>query len=116
MTGLANQSCEACSPSAPRVDLEKEPTLLSQIPDWKIAEDEGIHRLVRAYRFKNFGEALAFTNAVGEIAESENHHPDLLTEWGRVTVTWWSHKIKGLHVNDFVMAAKTDTIYSSAGG
>ena len=58
---------------------------------------------------KNFREALAFTNQVGEIAEAQGHHPGLLTEWGKVTVTWWTHKINGLHKNDFIMAAKTDT-------
>jgi 4a-hydroxytetrahydrobiopterin dehydratase len=65
-------------------------------------------QLERVFLFKNFKHALAFTNAVGEIAEAEGHHPGLLTEWGKVTVTWWSHSIKGLHRNDFIMAARTD--------
>ena len=63
------------------------------------------------FKFKNFVQALEFTNQVGRLAEEECHHPALLTEWGRVTVTWWTHKIKGLHRNDFVMAAKTDELY-----
>ncbi len=72
---------------------------------------EGIERLERVFKFRNFAEALAFSNKVGEIAEEEDHHPAILTEWGRVTVTWWTHKIKGLHRNDFIMAAKTDRVY-----
>jgi 4a-hydroxytetrahydrobiopterin dehydratase len=67
--------------------------------------------LSRRFRFDDFANALAFTNALGKLAEEEDHHPALLTEWGRVTVTWWTHKIRGLHRNDFVMAAKADELY-----
>jgi len=81
------------------------------VPDWQIVERDQVKRLERAFKFKNFVEALQFTNRVGELAEEEGHHPALLTEWGRVTVTWWTHKIKGLHRNDFIMAAKTDELY-----
>jgi len=85
---------------------------LPQVPDWQIVEREGVQRLERVFKFKNFSQALAFTNRVGELAEAEGHHPALLTEWGKVTVTWWTHKIRGLHRNDFIMAAKTDKLYS----
>ena len=71
---------------------------------------DGIKRLRRAFKFKDFREAMQFTNRVGELAEQEDHHPAILTEWGKVTVTWWTHKIKGLHRNDFIMAAKTDSL------
>ena len=81
-----------------------------QVPEWRIVEIDGIKRLERVFKFKNFAEALKFTNQIGELAEGEGHHPAILTEWGRVTVTWWTHKIKGLHRNDFIMAAKTDKI------
>jgi 4a-hydroxytetrahydrobiopterin dehydratase len=84
-----------------------------QVPDWAIQHD-GIKRLEREFKFRNFAEALLFTNKVGRLAETEDHHPSLLTEWGRVTVTWWTHKIKGLHRNDFIMAAKTDRLYESS--
>ena len=87
--------------------------LAPQIPDWQIIERDQINRLERQYRFANFVQAMAFTNQVGELAEEEAHHPALLTEWGKVTVTWWTHKIKGLHRNDFIMAAKTDALYSA---
>jgi len=80
------------------------------VPGWKVVEREGIKRLERVFGFRNFAEALAFTDRVGEQAEEEGHHPALLTEWGRVTVTWWTHKIGGLHRNDFIMAAKTDEL------
>jgi len=82
-----------------------------QVPDWKVIQLDDIKRLERQFKFKNFAEALKFTNKVGQLAETEDHHPSLLTEWGKVTVTWWTHKIKGLHRNDFIMAAKTDQLY-----
>ena len=77
---------------------------------WQVVAEAGINRLVRIFKFKNFREALAFTNGVGELAEAAGHHPAILTEWGRVTVSWWTHKIKGLHKNDFIMAARTDNL------
>ena len=79
-----------------------------EAPEWRVIEREGVRQLERVFAFPDFAAALAFTNRVGAIAEAEGHHPALLTEWGRVTVTWWTHAIGGLHRNDFVMAAKTD--------
>ena len=73
-------------------------------------ERDGIRRLERVFRLKDFAQALEFTNKVGALAEAEGHHPALLTQWGSVTVTWWTHKIRGLHRNDFIMAAKTDRL------
>ena len=84
---------------------------MPQLPDWQIVEIQGVKRLERLFKFRNFRDSLAFTNQVGEIAEQEDHHPLIQTEWGRVTVNWWTHKIKGLHRNDFIMAAKTDELY-----
>jgi 4a-hydroxytetrahydrobiopterin dehydratase len=102
--------CVACRRDAPTVTAEEVAELYPQIPDWEIVEVDGIKRLRRVFSFVDFASALAFTNAVGTAAEEEGHHPALLTEWGRVTVTWWTHKIKGLHRNDFIMAAKTDEL------
>jgi 4a-hydroxytetrahydrobiopterin dehydratase len=82
-----------------------------EVRDWKVIQGDDIKRLERQFKFKNFADALKFTNKVGQLAEAEDHHPSLLTEWGKVTVTWWTHKIKGLHSNDFIMAAKTDRLY-----
>jgi len=84
---------------------------LPQIPDWNIIEIEGIDRLERQYKFNNFQEALIFTNRIGELAEQEYHHPAILTEWGKVKVNWWTHAVGGLHLNDFILAAKSDQIY-----
>ena len=83
---------------------------MAQVSDWEIIEVEGIKRLQREFKFKNFAEALSFTNRVGALAEEEDHHPALLTEWGVVTVTWWTHAVKGLHKNDFIMAVKVDAL------
>lgn len=105
---LQDEPCEACRVGAPQVSAQETEELLGELPDWQVVEEDGIRKLRRSYSFADFARALAFTNRVGEIAEKEGHHPDLLTEWGKVTVTWWSHKIKGLHRTDFVMAAKTD--------
>ncbi|TFH87315.1 4a-hydroxytetrahydrobiopterin dehydratase [Billgrantia azerbaijanica] len=108
MSQLSQQQCVACTPDAPRMTEEEIATYRRDIPDWEIVERDGIPQLERAFKFRNFRQALDFTNRVGELAEEAGHHPALLTEWGKVTVTWWSHKIKGLHANDFVMAARTD--------
>src|SRR5919204_2859995 len=105
---LAQERCVACRRDAPTVTEEEIAELHPQVAEWELVEVEGIKRLRRVFGFDDFAQALAFTDAVGELAEEEGHHPALLTEWGRTTVTWWTHKIKGLHRNDFVMAAKTD--------
>ena len=110
MDALTNEKCTACRRDSPRVTEAEVLELKPQIPDWTLLEREGIERLERAYPFANFAEALAFTNRVGALAEEEGHHPAILTEWGRVTVTLWTHKIRGLHRNDFVMAAKVDSL------
>ncbi len=110
MIDLNRQTCAACQAGAPLVTQAQIDEFMPQLPDWQIIEIDGIKRLQRLYSLSNFVEALAFSNKVGEIAEREGHHPAILTEWGRVTVSWWSHKIKGLHVNDFIMAAKTDAL------
>ena len=107
---LRNEKCVACRRDAPAVGEAERPALLAEIPAWSIVVREGIPHLERVYSFPNFVEALAFTNRVGEIAEQEAHHPAITTEWGRVTVSWWTHKIKSLHRNDFIMAAKTDAL------
>jgi 4a-hydroxytetrahydrobiopterin dehydratase len=105
--------CVACRADAPKVSDDELAELKPQIPDWEIVDEDGVPRLRRTFTFENFASALRFTDRVGAIAEAEGHHPALLTEWGRVTVSWWTHKIKGLHRNDLVMAAKTDSLYGS---
>jgi 4a-hydroxytetrahydrobiopterin dehydratase len=113
MESLAGLKCVACRAGEPTVTEVELAGLLPQVIDWRVIEVEGVSRLERTFRFPDFQQALAFTNAVGVIAEEEGHHPALMTEWGRVTVTWWTHKIRGLHRNDFIMAAKTDQVAAS---
>lgn len=112
MQDLTSQQCQACRADAPQVTAEEREQFSQQVPDWKLVTVDGIERLQRVFKFKNFVEALDFTNQVGALAERENHHPRLVTEWGVVTVEWWTHKIKGLHRNDFIAAAKTDSLLS----
>jgi 4a-hydroxytetrahydrobiopterin dehydratase len=110
MSELSAMKCTACRRGEPTLTEAEIAELRPQVPDWHLVEREGIKRLERVFGFRDFAEALAFTERVGEHAEEEGHHPALLTEWGKVTVTWWTHKIRGLHQNDFVMAAKTDEL------
>lgn len=112
MFDLSKQSCEACRADAPKVSDEDLKLLMPNIPDWQVIVVDGVMQLSREFGFRNFEQAIAFSNRVGDIAEAEDHHPAILTEWGKVTVTWWSHKIKGLHKNDLIMAARTDEVYA----
>lgn len=115
MSTLTEMRCVACRPDSPRVTDDELAELRAQVPEWRVVEHEGVRRLERTFRFPTFNAALAFTDKVGALAESEGHHPALLTEWGRVAVTWWTHAIRGLHRNDFIMAAKTDQLYEQSG-
>ena len=108
---LSEQRCVACNRDAPTVTDAEIADLHPQIPDWELVELDGVMQLRRVFPCRDFAESLAFTNAIGELAEEEGHHPALLTEWGRTTVAWWTHKLKGLHRNDFIMAAKTEALY-----
>lgn len=110
MSQLSEQQCEACRADAPRVTEQQAQELRQQIPDWEQVEEEGVPQLRRAFTFADFAAALAFTNQVGQLAEEQGHHPAILLEYGKVTVRWWTHKIKGLHRNDFIMAARTDQL------
>ena len=113
MESLTTLQCVACRGGEPRVMETEALEYHRQVPEWNIVERDGIKRLERVFTVKTFAQALAFTQQVGTLAEAEGHHPALLTEWGKVTVTWWTHKIKGLHRNDFIMAAKTDALVNS---
>jgi 4a-hydroxytetrahydrobiopterin dehydratase len=116
METLVQMKCVACRKGIPTVTDAEIAEFHPQVSDWEIVELDAIKRLTHVYSFHDFAEALEFTNKVGQLAEEEGHHPALLTEWGRTTVTWWTHKIRGLHRNDFVMAAKTDVLYHSRAG
>ena len=110
MINLAAGQCVACrggEPTLPDAEIED---LLLHVIGWQVKEVDGVKRLERVFKLKNFIEAIEFTDKIGVIAEEQGHHPLIITEWGRVTVQWWTHKIKGLHKNDFIMAAKTEEL------
>ena len=111
MINLAAGKCVACRAGEPTLTDDEIVQLQPQLPDWQVKEVEGMKRLERVFKFKNFAQALEFTNKIGKIAEEENHHPLIVTEWGKVTLDWWTHKIGGLHRNDFIMAARSDELY-----
>ena len=113
MTQLKDRECEACRKGAPLATAEEIAEMLPEIPEWQIVEDDDINKLLRDYSFNNFAEALAFTQQVGELADDVGHHPTLITEWGKVSVIFFSKKIRGLHVTDFIMAARTDVLYQT---
>lgn len=105
---LASMVCVPCRGGVPPFTREEiEPYLADLENDWRVVDD---HHLEKEFRFKDFREALAFTNRVGELAEDVGHHPDIELRWGRVKLTIYTHKIDGLHESDFVLAAKADTL------
>ena len=110
MTDLAQQKCIPCLGGELAISQTEIAAFQPQIPDWCQFEVNGEQRIERLYRFKDFQTAISFTNAVGDLAEAAEHHPAILTEWGKVTVTWWTHTVGGLHLNDLIMAAKTDSL------
>ncbi|RIK29969.1 MAG: 4a-hydroxytetrahydrobiopterin dehydratase [Anaerolineae bacterium] len=116
MSNLSQLKCVACRGGDPALTEAEIAELQPQTPDWQIVAQDTILRLQRVFKFKNYAEAADFTNKVAAIADAEDHHPLIILEWGRVTVQWWTHVVKGLHKNDFIMAAKTDEIFSLANG
>jgi len=110
MEDMKMKTCIPCEGSFPPLQADQLETLHKHVPDWEIIEVDGEFRLKRTFTFRDFKGALSFTNAIGEIAEEQGHHPVIELTWGRVTVQWWTHKINGLHENDFIMAAKTDQL------
>ena len=110
MKELYQRSCEPCRLGAPVVTQEEANSLSLSVPAWKREFHDGVEKLIREFHFIEFSDAFSFTYKVASLAEREDHHPTIKTEWGKVTVYWWTHQINGLHVNDFIMAAKTDLI------
>ena len=115
MDDLSQLHCTAVTSSTPRLFEREISQYMANLADWEIYEAGGELRLEKTFKFKDFIQAVAFTNRIAQVANEEDHHPAILTEWGKVTVTWWTHKIKGLHQNDFIMAAKTDRLYEQPG-
>jgi 4a-hydroxytetrahydrobiopterin dehydratase len=116
MSGLTQATCVPCLGGVPTLTDAEIAELKPQVPEWQVVEVGGIRRIRREYRFKDFRQAMDFAVKVGELAEREQHHPDLHVAWGRVMVETWTHKIEGLHQNDFILAAKCDEVFEGFGG
>ena len=109
MSDLASSACEACRIDAPRVSDYETSILINEIKGWDVIDD-GVKKLKKEFSFSNYSDSVDFSNKVADMADQEDHHPQIILEWGKVTVIWWSHKIKGLHKNDFICAAKTNNL------
>lgn len=113
MIQLSKMKCEACKADANLLTASKINALLPQVEGWGVVEDLGIKKLKCEFSFKSYTECLSFANLVAEKADLFDHHPQIILEYSLVTVVWWSHKIRGLHKNDFIMASKTSELFSS---
>ena len=111
MEELAKLQLRRVSADTPPLTEHEARQILTKLPDWKLYEKEGQLRLEKVFKFKNYKQALDFTNRVAEAADLADHHPAILTEWGKVTVTWWTHTLQGLHQNDFILAARTEELH-----
>jgi 4a-hydroxytetrahydrobiopterin dehydratase len=113
MTSLADKTCVPCRGGTPPLKGEELADIHRQLPEssqWDLVNQ---HHLVRAYKFPDFRSALAFVNKVGELAEEQGHHPDILLGWGKVEITTWTHAVDGLTESDFILAAKIDRLQRS---
>jgi len=104
MSDLSKQHASRVTGDTHRLTLSEIKPLLVKVPGWELHKRKGEQILLKEFKFKDFDAAVAFTNRIAQVAKAEDHHPSILTEWGRVTVMWWTHKIKGLSQNDFVLA------------
>lgn len=105
---LESKKCVPCQGGIPAIAAEVAQTMMDQVPGWRLTD--GSRKLERGFEFKNFVDAMAFANKVGEVSEAEDHHPDITFGWGYCTVVFYTHKIGGLHENDFIMAAKVSAL------
>src|SRR5215475_12919292 len=113
MAGLAEKECVPCKGGVPPMTGQELDRLASELREgWRVIRE---HHLEKEYKFKDFREALDFTNKVGELAEAQGHHPDIFLAWGKVELTVWTHKIDGLTESDFVLAAKADKLVENRG-
>ena len=107
---LGQMNCEPCRVGGKTVTGAEAEELLGDLPGWRIVQEQGVDKLVREFRMPGWEGAMAFSNRIAKLADEQDHHPAMLVEWGRVTLFWWTHKIGGLHRNDFIMAAKSDSL------
>ncbi len=107
MSELASKSCVPCKGGVPPMKGDELERMMKQVPEWKAVNE---HHITRTFKFPDFKQALEFVNRVGELAEQQGHHPDILLKWGQAEITMWTHKIDGLTESDLIMAAKIDKL------
>jgi 4a-hydroxytetrahydrobiopterin dehydratase len=107
---LANRSCQACRPDSPAVPADQYAELLRGLPGWAIETIDGVVQLTKIYTRADFVAALELAQRIGVVAEAEDHHPRLVVQWGSLEISWWTHTIGGLHMNDFVLAARCEEL------
>lgn len=108
MSELSSRQCVPCRGGVPPLKGDEIARLLAELKGWEVVNE---HHLTRVYTLANFREALAFVNRVGNLAEEQNHHPDICFGWGRAEITIWTHKIDGMTESDFILAAKIDELW-----
>lgn len=111
MINLAAGKCVPCRGGEPALTETEIEELMPHIPQWQFVMPDGVPHIQRIFKFQDYPQAVEFTNKIAAAAQEQDHHPLIMLEWGRVTVQWWTHVVKGLHKNDFIMAAKTDEIF-----
>ena len=111
-SALASKSCVPCRGGVPPLTPAEAERLRADVPEWVLADDST--RIERRYKFRNFAQAFGFVRGAADLAEAEGHHPDIAFGWGYATVSLQTKKIKGLHENDFIMAAKYDRLFAAA--
>ncbi len=111
MVNLNQENCVPGKRGSPPLSEAQIMELIQQVEGWEWVHEDNISKLRKTYKFKDFSQAIDFTNQVAQAAEQQDHHPAILTEWGKVTLTWWTHAVQGLHRNDFIMAARSDMLY-----
>ena len=107
---MEDEKCDSCRLDAQEITKEELDFMLSSLKEWVVFEDNEVKKIKRVYKFKDFVSAIKFSNKVGDLAENYNHHPAILTEWGKVTITWWSHGIEGLTIKDLDLAGGCDNL------
>ena len=111
MSDLNQQALQNCNSDCQPLDKDSQHSLLKQLPKWQINQQQNTDILSREYKLADFASALALCNAIGALAEEVDHHPQICIEWGKLQVSWWTHSINGLFINDFIMAARSDSAY-----
>lgn len=113
MPALSDQSLKICNEKSLALTGDEIDHLLKELNDWQLSVEQNVPKITKTYHFKNFESATHFANKIAELSETENHHPRICIEWGKVSIDWWTHSISGLFINDFIMAARCDKTYQT---